>query len=121
MLFNTQGFILVYLPLTLLLFYVFGMRGHARLALVWLTLASIFFYAWWNVYYVALLAVSIVFNYAIGAAILKYHDVKKLSKSILILGIASDIGLLIYYKYMGFFIDAISPIFPSLHPLGDII
>ena len=48
MLFNSAVFILAFLPASLIGFFALGTSGHRRLAVVWLTLASLFFYGWWN-------------------------------------------------------------------------
>ncbi|WP_253261850.1 hypothetical protein [Ramlibacter montanisoli] len=52
----------------LLGFYLVGRSSHA-LATLWLAIASLFFYGWWDVRYVALLLASIAFNYFAGALI----------------------------------------------------
>ena len=65
MLFNSYIFIFAFLPVVLFGFYQFGKHSHA-LAALWLAAASLFFYGWWDVRYVALLLGSIVFNYTAG-------------------------------------------------------
>ena len=62
MLFNSHAFIFLFLPLTLLVFFALG-RFSAKLAAGWLAAASLFFYGWWSPAYVALLLVSILFNF----------------------------------------------------------
>lgn len=69
MLFNSYEFIFVLLPITLILFYLIGSRGHHRAAMVWLVIASLFFYGWWNYKYLILIIGSMLFNYAVGLAI----------------------------------------------------
>ena len=68
MLFNSYVFIFAFLPVVLIGFYQIGKRSHA-LASLWLAAASLFFYGWWDVRYVALLLGSVVFNYAAGTLI----------------------------------------------------
>jgi alginate O-acetyltransferase complex protein AlgI len=67
MLFNSYVFILLFLPITLVGFFVIGRRSHYRLAIAWLVAASFFFYAYWNPPYLILILVSIELNYAIGS------------------------------------------------------
>ncbi len=55
MLFNTPQFLFIFLPTTVLGFYLIGGRGYHRIALSWLVGASLFFYGWWNLTYVSLL------------------------------------------------------------------
>ncbi len=65
MLFNSVEFIFAFFPLTILVFFGVARVSHV-LAAGWLTLASLFFYGWWNPAYVVLLLASIAFNYASG-------------------------------------------------------
>jgi alginate O-acetyltransferase complex protein AlgI len=68
MLFGSQPFVLVFLPLTLGAWAL--LRGRApRLALPLLIGASLIFYAWWRAAMVLLLAGSVVGNYAVGQRI----------------------------------------------------
>ena len=70
MLFNSYEFIFLFLPITLLVFFSIGGRGHHRIAIAWLVGASLFFYGWWNPAYLGLILASILFNYAVGLALL---------------------------------------------------
>ncbi len=70
MLFNSYEFIFLFLPITLLVFFSIGGRGHHRIAIAWLVGASLFFYGWWNPAYLGLILASILFNYATGVALL---------------------------------------------------
>lgn len=70
MLFNSYAFVFGFLPLVLLGFFVLA-RASAKLAAGWLAAASLFFYGWWNPAYVALLAGSLLANYAFGLAIVR--------------------------------------------------
>ncbi len=104
MLFNSYGFILLFLPITLLGFFWIGRLGH-RPAMAWLVAASLFFYGWWNPAYLGLLVASILFNYAIGTALSARPN-----RLLLGGGIAFNLGLLGYYKYANFFIDNINAV-----------
>ena len=65
MLFNSFVFVLFFLPATLIVYFWLGRIGH-RSALVWLFVASLAFYAWWNPVFLGLLLGSLVLNYALG-------------------------------------------------------
>ena len=126
MLFNSYSFLFIFLPFTLLVFFFLG-KYRRSLAGLWLFGASLFFYAWWNPAYVGLLLTSVLFNYGVGHAIVREHarGREKLKRSILIFGIASDLGFLAYYKYANFFVANVSSLLnngwhvdPVILPLG---
>ena len=66
MLFNSQTFLLLFLPLTLLLYYrVQGSRGLRAWALVG---ASLIFYGYWDLRFLPLLVGSIAANWLLAWA-----------------------------------------------------
>lgn len=126
MLFNSYTFLLLYLPVTALVFFRLGGYSH-RLAAAWLGAASLFFYGYWNPAYVGLLLASIFFNYGVGVALAWESDAGRLHRknAILAFGVSVDLGLLAYYKYANFFIDTANHVFDTgmsfqeiLLPLG---
>ena len=116
MLFNSMIFIAGFLPVVLLGFILLAGNGRQRLAAVWLTLASLVFYGWWNPVYVPLLIGSILFNYLVGGYLLK-----RPSRVLLILGVAANIVLLGYYKYTGFLLGTLDQMFDAGWSVDDII
>jgi alginate O-acetyltransferase complex protein AlgI len=104
-LFNSYQFIFGFLPIVFLGFLWFARTSHF-LAAGWLTLASLFFYGWWNPAYIGLLLGSILFNFMIGVAIGRAagRNQRRRARWLLIVGIAGDLGLLGYYKYADFFL-----------------
>ncbi len=115
MLFNSYGFIFLYLPLVLIGFFQWA-RWRRDAAAAWLAAASLFFYGYWNPVYVGLLLVSIVGNYWFGRRI---ADTGK--KSVLVLAIGVDLALLAYYKYANFFLDSVNSLAGTHWSLGTII
>ena len=105
MLFNSYPFILLFLPLTLIGFFLIG-RDSRHGGAAWLALASLFFYGWWNPAYVGLLLFSIVFNYFAGGQLARSVAAghKRTARLLLIAAIAADLALLGYYKYANFFV-----------------
>ena len=101
MLFNSYAFVLVFLPAALAGAFWLAHRRGPGAAMLWLALASFFFYGWWDARYVPLLAASVAFNYMAGQAIARRPA--GAARLILGLAIAADIGLLGYFKYAGFF------------------
>ncbi len=122
MLFNTFGFVCVFLPITLAGFFLLS-RFSEFCAAAWLVLASLAFYAAWNPRYLILLLGSIVFNYAVGHSLTQSlrPTAGALRRGILAFGIAGDLGLLGYYKYANFFITNVNAVSGSAISLGTII
>ena len=67
--------------------------------------ASLFFYAYWSVYYLPILLGGIVFNFLVSKFLAKHQ-----SKAILIFGIVCNLALLGYFKYADFLISNLNAI-----------
>ena len=104
MLFNSTIFIFLFLPITLILFYV--ARSLKLNSILILFLASLLFYSYWNPIYLPILILSIVANFLIGKSLYKNKRRFKLA-----VGIGLNLSLLGYFKYKNFFLDSINHIF----------
>ena len=123
MLFNSQGFIYVFVPLALLGFFVIG-RHSPVIAAAWLTAASLFFYGWWDARYVMLLALSILFNYTVGTLIAASFQAQRpvAIRCLLWFGVAANLLVLGYYKYAGLLVSTADAILGSrLGPLDILL
>jgi alginate O-acetyltransferase complex protein AlgI len=118
MLFNSHIFIFIFLPLAFALFFLLARTSHL-LAAGWLAAASLFFYGWWNPAYVALLLVSIVFNYFAGMAIARAPAAQK--KPWVVIAVAANLLLLGYYKYSNFFLTNVAALTGQAPPQAEII
>ena len=108
MLFNSWLYFLLFLPLVAVVYF---RLNHSRLVTagaVWLVLASLFFYAYWNPKYISLLLASIAINYGLACAIADRREKDTLSGRLLALGIIINLAILGYFKYSNFFIENIS-------------
>ena len=116
MLFNSYIFLFVFLPVTLAGFFFLGHNGKHRGAILWLSIASLFFYGWWNPRYLVLIAVSIVVNYRIGVSINRQRreSARANDKSFIVTGVLFDLCLLGYFKYANFFVSTTDSTF-DLH------
>src|SRR5260221_5001136 len=103
MLFNSSAYIFLFLPVTLMLFFLLG-RRRQRAASYLLMLASLVFYGIWNPLYVLLLLASIAANFLIGRLIICARSQSQESRgsSWLVLGIVGNLALLAWFKYFGF-------------------
>lgn len=104
MLFNSYQFVFLFLPFTLLVFYIFCRSGMIRAAVWWIGLASLFFYAYWNWHFLFLFIGSVIFNYWLGHYIIS-RESSRTKKQLLILGLILNLGLLAFYKYTDFFMQ----------------
>ncbi len=95
---------------------------------VWLIAMSLWFYGYFNPWYLFIIIGSIIVNYSLCIIMKKYADgdsKKNLRRFFMILGIVFNVGILFYYKYFNFFIDNVNWIFKTdfcvkqiLLPLG---
>jgi len=97
MLFNSYEFILLYLPITLILYYQLAKRVSNSAAKNFLILASLCFYSYWDVNNLPILLTSILMNY-LFAHLLSQNS----SKAILTAGIVFNLLFLGYFKYTDF-------------------
>ncbi len=95
MLFNDYPFLLVFLPLAILLYRLADPHPQWRIGV--LVLLSLAFYSFWNPPFIALLVLSIVFNWL---AALAYEKTKLLS--VLTAAIIVDLAVLALFKYANF-------------------
>ncbi len=124
MLFNSFEFMLLFLPVTLAVYFLLLRKRMTIAAKSWLLFASLFFYSWWNVKYLPLILGSILFNYTIGGLLAEYDNTAKLTvskKTIFVTGIIANIALLCWFKYMDFFIGSANGILGSQIPLLKIV
>lgn len=104
MLFNSVVFIMVFLPLTLLGFFSLQQLKNPIYAKLFLTGASLFFYGYYNPWYLLLLGGSLLSNHGCS----KLFELCKSQKSrrlVLVFGLFVNLGILFYFKYFNFFID----------------
>jgi len=102
MLFNSAGFIFLYLPIVLAGAFLLA-RHRPGWVIGWLALASFAFYAAWDWRFLPLLLLSILGNYLVGLRILVARAAGRSAKAWLVLGLAANLLLLGVFKYAGFF------------------
>ncbi|UUZ90772.1 MBOAT family protein [Paenibacillus sp. P25] len=112
MLFNSFEFIFVFLPIVFIVYFFLNKMRLILASKAWLAVSSLFFYSWWNIAYLPLLLVSLLFNY-VTASILANEQFRLNKKMILAAGIIFNVGLLGYFKYCDFFIANINASLPA--------
>lgn len=112
MLFSGIPFLYYFLPVVLLLYFIAPKILKNGVLLV----ASLFFYAWGEPKIVVIMIASILVGFISGLVIEAFRH-KKGVKIILAASVALQLGCLVYFKYMDFFIDNINKVFGSEIPL----
>jgi alginate O-acetyltransferase complex protein AlgI len=112
MVFASSLFLYLFLPITLLGYFLIPSKlGNLRN--IFLLLMSLIFYAWGEPVYTFLMIGSILMNYTVGVLLhLQRQKNTKLftEKRILFICIFINLGLLFYFKYTNFFVDIFNPI-----------
>jgi alginate O-acetyltransferase complex protein AlgI len=100
MVFSSNAFLFLFLPVFLGVYYLTPNQGRLR---NWVVLiGSYVFYAWWRVDFLILFGAVTLWNYLIGLAIAR-NGVKTLrSRRWLALGVTVDLCTLGYFKYANF-------------------
>lgn len=121
MLFNSYIFILAFLPVTLAGFALVSTLGNRRASIAWLLLASMVFYAWWSMAYLALLFASCLVNAALVALMLRQPPASAPRRALLTLGIVFNLGTLGYFKYTNFLLSSLNAVAETHFPVAAII
>jgi alginate O-acetyltransferase complex protein AlgI len=127
MLFTTATFVLLYLPITLIGFFLLGRRSHAAAA-GWLFLASLFFYGYWMPEFTLLLLASIGVNFWVGLRILQSRrgagtapPAPLVARLWLAFGVTFNLAVLGYFKYANFFVDNLNVALGAHWDIGRVI
>ncbi|HZN22786.1 MAG TPA: MBOAT family protein [Burkholderiales bacterium] len=120
MLFNSQEFIFLYLPIVFAAFYALGAHSR-RVAAGWLVLASVFFYGWWAAAYVLLLLTSITTNFTFGVLLARDGNSSRQRAALLVVAVGLNLLLLGYYKYAGFFANALSSLSGTQLRIAEVV
>lgn len=95
MLFNSQAFLYLFLPITYLVFWQLRTKTQRY---VWLTLTGYVFYSFWNYKFCALMLFSTLVSYLAGLGFLRAER-PSWRKGLLVAPLVCDLALLGYFKY----------------------
>ena len=120
MLFNSYIFIFAFLPISFFVYFYLNKKRLTEASKAFLVFASLFFYSWWNIAYLPIILVSMLFNYVVGVSLSKDKEhIKVTKRSLLTFGIIANVALLGYFKYADFLIENINTVanghIPLLH------
>ena len=103
MVFSSITFLFIVLPLILFFYYAISHRFRN----LFLTFASLLFYAWGEQKLVILMIFSIAVNY-LGGSIIGQQKERKTAKVFLFIFVLINISTLLYFKYTNFFIESVN-------------
>ncbi len=120
MLFNSYIFIFLFLPLTLLGWYLLNHFKAYKPAGLFLAGMSLWFYGYFNPWYLLIIVASILGNYLLSF-LMKFSKSRITARILLIAGLSLNLGLLFYFKYYDFFIENINQVFHTDFNLKSIL
>jgi D-alanyl-lipoteichoic acid acyltransferase DltB (MBOAT superfamily) len=109
MLFNSAEFLFAFLPVTLIVLFAFGQRNR-RAGLLWLILASLFFYTWWDIRNLPILLFSVAFNYLLSDYLIVCTARGRPNRAGIFLGVCVNVALLVWFKYANFIVDNVNAV-----------
>lgn len=115
MLFSSLEFLYLFLPVTVILYFLSPKRARNAVLLV----MSLIFYAVGEPVYLFLMVSTIIIDYGFGIfiALAKGKGNKRAAKALLIVAITLNISSLIFFKYYDLIASTISPVIPMATPL----
>lgn len=111
MVFSSAAFLFAFLPLTLGGYYLLP----RNLRNIFLTFASLLFYAWGEPKFVIIMILSILMNYVFGLLVAKREEAGY-QKLILTVMVAANLSLFFVFKYLNFTIENLNYLFHGAIP-----
>lgn len=111
MLFNSIFFLVIFFPIMFLGWYALNKLSDPVWKKIFLFGMSLWFYGYYNVYYLWILIGSLLVNYLCALGISKVNGTKRIQQLIYAGGITVNLGLLFVMKYLNFFVDSINSFF----------
>lgn len=118
MIFSSLFFLYVFLPITLIAYFLVPMK----LKNLVLLLFSLVFYAWGEPIYILLMIFSIVFNYLSGIEIASYQENSQHTQAKFCFWFTTAVNLAIlgFFKYYGFLLDNLNAVLPFQIPYREL-
>lgn len=117
MLFNSYIFVFAFFPIVLLGYFGLNHFQKYTAAKIFLIIASLYFYGYFNWWYLLIIVSSVVLNYSFSRIMLRDKTSKGIRKTVFVSALILNIGSLFYFKYYDFFIGNINALFKSDFPL----
>lgn len=122
MVFSSMIFLWIFLPVTLIVYYLLKLTGRQTLMNLWLLFVSVFFYGYGEPKYIVLLVISVLINYISGLLLHQNRETPAAKKAVLALCVCLNLGLLGYFKYYNFAAELLSGLFSrEVLPVKNIV
>ena len=102
-------------------YFGFNHFKRYRAAKVFLILASLFFYGYFNWWYLLIIVSSVILNYLFSRFLLKENTKNGVRKAVFVMALLLNIGSLFFFKYYDFFISNVNVLFKTDWPLLHIL
>ena len=113
MLFSSSVFLFLFLPLTLIIYYL-PLRRWRQGQNLFLLLASLFFYAWGEPWFVLVMIASILANYGFGLWVDRSRQRGGAGRLPVVLSVVLNLSLLFVFKYLMFTMGILNQLGASL-------
>lgn len=107
MIFSSIIFLFCFLPIILFLYYVVKNRIYKNIILL---IASLLFYMWGEPQFIAVMICEVLLDYSVARLIAYFAEKKKelLKKICMFSAILCNLGVLCFFKYMGFIVGNVN-------------
>lgn len=119
MYFQSYEFLLLFLPVTLICYYLSEKLLHRDMGKYTLLLMSFVYYCFYELSYGILLFIILLINYGIYGLLQRLPNKKK-KKLVFYLAVLGNLGILIYFKYSNFMIQNLNAATGKTLPLMEI-
>lgn len=109
MIFSSITFLFLFFPMV---FIGYAIMPNIKMKNLFLTGASLLFYAWGEPIFVFVMLISVFINWQIGLMIEKSENKKS---KLLSYAVVINIGMLFYFKYITFFIEVLNSVLTGLN------
>ncbi len=114
MIFSSPEYALVFLPITVLLYYALLRRRLVHLIAPYIFLSSLVYYAWWRWENIWIILASIAFNFVWGRLLAPERAGRK---ALFAVGVAANLLLLGWFKYTDFMLTNVNALLGADIPL----
>lgn len=116
MVFSSLVFLFVFLPITLLFYFIVPRKYRNFILLI----VSLIFYAWGEPVYIVLMLFSTVIDFINALLVEKYADQPKKAKKVVIFAVIVNLSLLTFFKYSGFIVSNVNALMGTTFTVPDI-